>query len=82
MLVSRKVKTTGAETTGFGIGYQINDQLSVGGYFANADHDVANQSADIVSLSAGYTIATGLSATLAWNQFDLSGVDDQPLVLP
>ena len=64
---------TGAETTGFGIGYQINDQLSVGGYFANADHDVLNQSADIVSLSAGYTIASGLSATLAWNQFDLSG---------
>ena len=65
-------EVTGAETTGFGIGYQINDKLSVGGYYANADNDVANQSADIISLSAGYTIATGLSATLAWNQFDLS----------
>ena len=63
---------TGAETTGFGVGYQINDQLSVGGYFANADHDILKQSADIVSLSAEYTIATGLTATLAWNQFDLS----------
>ena len=67
-------ENTGAETTGFGIGYQINDKLSVGGYFANADHDLLDQSADIVSLSAGYTIAPGLSATLAWNQFDLSGV--------
>ena len=66
---------TGAETTGFGVGYQINDKLSVGGYYANADHDVLDQSADIVSLSAGYTIAAGLSATIAWNQFDLSGVD-------
>ena len=66
---------TGAETTGFGVGYQINDKLSVGGYFANADNDAEDQSADIVSLSAGYTIAPGLSATLAWNQFDLSGLD-------
>ena len=62
---------TGAETTGFGVGYQINDQLSVGGYYANADHDASNQSADIVSLSAEYTIATGLTTTLAWNQFDI-----------
>ncbi len=65
-------ENTGAETTGFGVGYQINDKLSVGGYYANADNDVLDQTADIISLSAEYAIATGLSATLAWNQFDLS----------
>ena len=69
---------TGAETTGFGIGYQINDKLDVGGYFANADNDTLKQSADIVSLSAEYTIATGLTATLAWNQFDLSSTLNRP----
>ena len=69
--------TTGARTTGFGIGYQINDKLSVGGYYADADNDrdTVNQEAAIVSLSAGYAIATGLTATLAWNQFDLEGVN-------
>ena len=65
---------TDAETTGFGIGYQINDQLDVGGYYANADNDRdgVDQSADIVSLSAEYAIAPGLTTTLAWNQFDLT----------
>jgi len=60
------------ESLGYGIGYNINDQLSVGAYFGESEDDVQQHSLEVVSLSGGYTILPGLSATLALNTFELS----------
>ena len=66
---------TDAEITGFGIGYAISDDLSVGAYFAETEEDKAKQEADIASFSAQYVIAPGLTATIAYNSFDITDTD-------
>lgn len=59
------------ETTEFGIGFSVNDRLSVGASTANAENDVAQQEGSFQSISASYSLAPGLKTTIAVNQYDV-----------
>ena len=59
------------EVYGFGIGYDISDDLFVSAYYATSEDDVLNQEVETMSFGVQYTIAQGLTATAAYNIFDL-----------
>ncbi len=59
------------EVLGFGLGYDINEDLFVSAYYATSEDDVTNQELSTTSVGATYTIANGLTATAALNSFEL-----------
>ena len=59
------------EVLGFGLSYDINDDLFVSAYYATSEDDVTNQELSTTSVGARYTIAHGLTATAALNSFEL-----------
>ena len=61
------------EVLGFGLSYDINDDLFVSAYYATSEDDVTNQELSTTSVGARYTIANGLTATAALNSFELEG---------
>ena len=61
------------EVLGFGLGYDINEDLFVSAYYATSEDDVSNQELSTTSVGARYTIAHGLTATAALNSFELEG---------
>ena len=59
------------EVLGFGLGYNINEDLFVSAYYATSEDDVTFQELSTTSVGATYTIANGLTATAALNSFEL-----------
>ena len=59
------------EVYGFGLGYNVSDDLFVSAYYATSEDDVSEQELDTMSFGAQYTIAPGLTATAAYNSFDI-----------
>ena len=59
------------EVLGFGLGYNINEDLFVSAYYATSEDDATNQELSTTSVGATYTIANGLTATAALNSFEL-----------
>lgn len=59
---------------GLGIGYTVNDQLAVGAYRSEQGDNEWN------SLSAQYTIAPGLTATVARNGKETNAADEDELI--
>ena len=59
------------EVLGFGLGYDINEDLFVSAYYATSEDDVTNQELSTTSVGATYTIAPGLTATAALNSYEL-----------
>ena len=59
------------EVLGFGLGYDINEDLFVSAYYATSEDDFTNQELSTTSVGATYTIAHGLTATAALNSFEL-----------
>ncbi len=57
----------------FGVGYDINDALSIGASWSDGESDTNDQELEVTSLSMAYTIAPGLTATAAYN--DYSAID-------
>ncbi len=53
----------------FGVGYDINDALSIGASWSDGESDTNDQELEVTSLSMEYTIAPGLAATAAWNAY-------------
>ena len=64
------------EVLGFGLSYDINEDLFVSAYYATSEDDVTNQELSTTSVGARYTIAHGLTATAALNSFELEGAPD------
>ena len=61
------------EVLGFGLSYDINEDLFVSAYYATSEDDVTKQELSTTSVGARYTIAHGLTATAALNSFELEG---------
>ena len=59
------------EVLGFGLSYDINDDLFVSAYYATSEDDVSKQELSTTSVGATYTIAHGLTVTAALNSFEL-----------
>ena len=59
------------EVLGFGLGYDINEDLFVSAYYATSEDDITNQELSTTSVGARYTIAHGLTATAALNSYEL-----------
>ena len=59
------------EVLGFGLGYDINEDLFVSAYYATSEDDVSKQELSTTSVGATYTIANGLTVTAALNSFEL-----------
>ena len=59
------------EVLGFGLGYDINEDLFVSAYYATSEDDVTNQELSTTSVGATYTIAPGLTATAALNSYEV-----------
>ncbi len=57
------------EATQFGVGYAVNDSLSIGASMVEGEEKSTNQELDVTSLSMEYSIAPGLAATAAWNTY-------------
>ncbi len=66
-------------TTEFGVGYAINDALSVGFSTADASNDDTNEEGTFQSTSVSYTIAPGLKTTASHNVYE--AVDRDALLL-
>ena len=66
-------------TTEFGVGYAINDALSVGFSTADASNDNTNEEGTFQSTSVSYTIAPGLKTTASHNVYE--AVDRDALLL-
>ena len=64
--------TTDSDTVGYGIGYQVNDQLSVAVNMVNSETTISSVSHDLdtSSISVSYDIAPGLNFALALNNSD------------
>ena len=62
--------TSKEETTSIGIKYAVNDQLTIGGGTVNSDNTLASKEMTTNSISASYTIASGLVAHIGHNQFE------------
>ena len=60
------------DTTGFGVGYTVNEDLSVAVNMVSSEEDRTKHSVDTTSLSVSYTIAPGLNFAVAMNtaEFD------------
>ena len=67
------------KTTEFGVGYAINDALSVGFSTADASNDEAREEGTFQSTSVSYTIAPGLKTTASHNVYE--AVDRNALLL-
>ena len=66
-------------TTEFGVGYAINNALSVGFSTADASNDNTNEEGTFQSTSVSYTIAPGLKTTASHNVYE--AVDRDALLL-
>jgi outer membrane protein OmpU len=64
--------TTDSDTLGYGIGYQINDSISVAANLVNSETTVSGvqHDLDITSFSLSYDIAPGLNFAIALNNAD------------
>ena len=70
------VAATDVSTTGIGVGYKINDSISVAANMVNSEDDVSDNSLDTVSYSFSYTIAPGLNFAIAMNQYSYDNSAD------
>ena len=68
-----------AKTAEFGVGYAINDALSVGFSTADASNDNTNEEGTFQSTSVSYIIAPGLKTTASHNVYE--AVDRDALLL-
>ena len=67
---------TDVDTTGYGIGYQVNDAMSVAVNLVQSEDDVSDDSLDTTSYSLSYTIAPGLNFAVAMNQYSYDDFGD------
>jgi len=58
----------------FGVGFSISD-IGLGIASSTSEDDVSKDQTDAISISTLYTIAPGLSAALAYNQYEVSKTD-------
>ena len=61
---SSAYKTT---TTGYGIGYSVNSDLSVAAAMSNSADDTSKNELETTSIGLSYTIASGLNFSVAFN---------------
>jgi len=59
----------------FGVGFDVTDSFAVGVASSTSEDDVSKDQTDAISISTLYTIAPGLSAALAYNQYEVSKTD-------
>lgn len=64
------------DTTGYGVGYSINDQLSVAANVVASEDDESDDTLDTTVLSLSYTIAPGLNFAVAMNSYDYKDASD------
>ena len=73
-MLSSKTGTTSSgtdvDTTGYGFGYAVNDQMSVAVNVVASEDDNSKDSLDTTVLSLSYTIAPGLNFAVAMNSYD------------
>ena len=67
------------DTTGYGIGYQVNDDIQVAANFVTSEESNSSNSLDTTVLSFSYTIAPGLNFAVAMNQYDYDNSADNNL---
>lgn len=58
------------ETTSYGVTYVVSDQLSVNAGHVNSDNTLASKELNTTSVGVSYTIASGLVAHVATNNFE------------
>ena len=66
-------------TTGYGIGYTVNDSMSVAANFVSSEDKQSKDTLETTSLSLSYTIAPGLNFAVAMNQYAFDDNDDNNL---
>ena len=67
---------TDVDTTGYGVGYAVNDALSVAVNLVQSEDDVSKDTLDTTSYSLSYTIAPGLNFAVAMNQYSYDDFGD------
>ncbi len=67
---------TDVDTTGYGAGYQVNDQMSVAVNVVSSEDDTSKDTLDTTVLSLSYTIAPGLNFAVAMNSYDYKDSSD------
>ncbi len=56
----------------FGVGYDVSDSLSIGASWVDGESESHDQELEVVSFSLQYTIAPGLAATAALNDYSVT----------
>ena len=67
---SHETDTDDTDTTAFGVGYSLNDDIKVAASVVTSEDDQSKNSLDTTVLSFSYTIAPGLNFAVAMNQYD------------
>lgn len=67
------------DTTGYGVGYKVNDDIQVAANFVTSEESNSSNSLDTTVLSFSYTIAPGLNFAVAMNQYDYDNNADNNL---
>jgi len=58
------------EITDFGVSYKVNDGLSLAVVMTEVTENTGGESLDVTSVGATYTIASGLTASLTYHDYD------------
>ena len=67
---------TDVDNIGYGVGYAVNDALSVAVNLVQSEDDVSKDSMDTTSYSLSYTIAPGLNFAVAMNSYSYDDFAD------
>ncbi|XDZ66209.1 porin [Alphaproteobacteria bacterium LSUCC0684] len=59
-------------TSGFGVGYTVNDQLALGFSVSSSEDDSNDDELSTSSVTASYTIAPGLNAAVSLDSYELT----------
>jgi len=70
--VSATVET---EITDFGVSYKVSDALSMAVVMTEVSENTGGESLDVTSVGATYTIASGLTASLSYHDYDYKAGD-------
>lgn len=73
---SETVGSNDVSTTGYGIGYKVNDDISVAANIVNSEDDVSDNELDTISYSFSYTVAPGLNFAVAVNNYSYDNSAD------
>jgi len=67
--------TVETEITDFGVSYKVSDALSMSVVMTEVTENTGGESLDVTSVGATYTIASGLTASLSYHDYDYKAGD-------